>query len=76
MPFPLRNLGRVFNASRTPDKAAIVDLLDPAHPRTVSYRELDAACDAVARGLPEGSERRRSRKGSGCCCATRMASMS
>lgn len=63
MPFPLRNLGRVFDASRTPDKDAIIDLRDPDRPRAVSYRELDAQCDAVARGLVRRGLKRGDRVG-------------
>jgi len=33
------------------DRPAIVDLRDASKPRPVSYRELDAGCNAVARGL-------------------------
>ncbi len=63
MPFPLRNLGRVFDASRTPDKTAIIDLREPERPREVSYRELDALCDGVARGLLRRGLRRGDRVG-------------
>lgn len=45
------NLGLLLSAHAGSDKPAIVDLSKPADPRPVSYRELDAACDAVARGL-------------------------
>jgi long-subunit acyl-CoA synthetase (AMP-forming) len=33
------------------DRPAIIDLRDPKRPRSVSFKELDAGCDAVARGL-------------------------
>src|SRR5262249_26993356 len=45
------NLGSLFAAHAASDRTAIVDLRDPARPRPGSFRELDAACDAVARGL-------------------------
>ena len=45
------NLGLAFAAHAQQDKPAIVDLRQPDAPRAVSYRELDAACNAVARGL-------------------------
>src|SRR3546814_16750683 len=33
------------------DKVALIDLLDEARPRRLTYRELDAEADAVARAL-------------------------
>ena len=45
------NLGLLFVEHAGTGRPAIVDLRDAAHPRTVTYRELDDACDAVARGL-------------------------
>src|SRR6478736_3225802 len=45
----VRNLGCVF--TREPDKTAIIDLRVPEAPRSVSYADFDAQCDAVARGL-------------------------
>ena len=45
------NLGLLFAAHAQSERTAIVDLYDPARPRKISYRELDAMCDAVARGL-------------------------
>jgi acyl-CoA synthetase (AMP-forming)/AMP-acid ligase II len=45
------NLGLAFAAHAQAERPAIVDLSDAQRPRPVSYRELDAACDAVARGL-------------------------
>src|SRR5262249_24448574 len=41
----------LFAAHASSGRPAVVDLRDPARPRTVSYRELDTQCDAVARGL-------------------------
>lgn len=45
------NLGLLFAEHADATRAAIIDLYDAAAPRAVSFRELDAACDAVARGL-------------------------
>ena len=45
------NLGRCFDASRAPDKVAIIDLKDWDRPNEVTYAALDSECDAVARGL-------------------------
>ena len=43
-------LGRTFN---TPGHLAVIDLGNPAEPRSVDYPTYNAACDAVARGLLE-----------------------
>ncbi len=45
------NLGRLFDAHARADRPAIIDLHDATQPRPWSFRELDAACDACARGL-------------------------
>lgn len=45
------NLGKLFDAHANADRPAIVDLYDAARPRAWSFRKLDAACDACARGL-------------------------
>jgi long-chain acyl-CoA synthetase len=45
------NLGLLFAAHAQLTRAAIIDLSNPAAPRPVSFRELNAMCDAVARGL-------------------------
>jgi acyl-CoA synthetase (AMP-forming)/AMP-acid ligase II len=45
------NLGLLFTPHANETRPAIIDLRDPAAPREVSYRELDAGCDAAARGL-------------------------
>jgi len=45
------NLGDVFSAYRDSDRTAVVDLYDENNPREVSFRQLNEACDAVARGL-------------------------
>jgi long-chain acyl-CoA synthetase len=45
------NLGLLFAGHAHETRPAIIDLHDPARPREVSFRELDAACNAVARGL-------------------------
>jgi long-chain acyl-CoA synthetase len=51
MSWPSRNLGCCFDPSKDPAKVAIIDLYRPDRPEEVSYAALDAACDAVARGL-------------------------
>ena len=45
------NLGLLFAGHARSDRTAIIELRDPDKPRPVSYRELDTACNAVARGL-------------------------
>jgi len=45
------NLGSLLAERAQYDRPAIVDLRDASKPRPVSYRELDAGCSAVARGL-------------------------
>src|SRR5690606_20987676 len=45
------NLGDLIDRSRDLDKVALIDLLEEARPRQVTYRELDAEADAVARAL-------------------------
>ena len=45
------NLGDVFAAYRDSRALAVVDLHDGANPGEISFRELNAGCDAVARGL-------------------------
>ncbi|HSQ02403.1 MAG TPA: class I adenylate-forming enzyme family protein [Burkholderiales bacterium] len=45
------NLGLLFAAHAAAEKPALIDLRDASATRSVSYRELDAACNAVARGL-------------------------
>ena len=45
------NLGLLFAAHAREERPAIVDLYDPKRPRSVGFRELDALCNAVARGL-------------------------
>jgi acyl-CoA synthetase (AMP-forming)/AMP-acid ligase II len=45
------NLGLLFAEHAQSDRPAIIELRDPKQPRPVSFRELDAACNAVARGL-------------------------
>ena len=45
------NLGLLFAEHAQSDRPAIVDLRDPKQPRPVSFRELDAGCNALARGL-------------------------
>jgi acyl-CoA synthetase (AMP-forming)/AMP-acid ligase II len=45
------NLGLLFAEHARSDRPAIIELRDPGKPRPVSFRELDAGCNAVARGL-------------------------
>jgi len=45
------NLGLLLAEHAQSDRPAIIDLREPGKPQPVSYRALDAACDAVARGL-------------------------
>ena len=45
------NLGSLFAEHAKSDRPALIDLGDPGKPRPVSFRELDAGCNAVARGL-------------------------
>lgn len=45
------NLGLLFAGHAQSDRPAIFDLYDPGRPRAVSFRELDAACNACARGI-------------------------
>ena len=45
------NLGLLFAEHAKSDRPAIIELRDPDKPRSVSFRELDAGCNAVAGGL-------------------------
>ena len=45
------NLGLLFAEHAGSDRPALIDLRDALRPRPVSFRELDAECNAVARGL-------------------------
>jgi acyl-CoA synthetase (AMP-forming)/AMP-acid ligase II len=45
------NLGLLFAAHAHLERTAIVDLYVPGRPRQVSYRALDAMCNAAARGI-------------------------
>ena len=45
------NLGLLFEEHARAERPAIIELRPPAKPRSVSFRELDAVCNAVARGL-------------------------
>jgi long-chain acyl-CoA synthetase len=54
----MRNLGDAAAGVADPDRTALVDLADPAGPRTWSFGALDAAAAAVARGLRARGGRR------------------
>ena len=45
------NLGLLFQEHASSDRPAIVDLREAGKARPVSFRELDALCNAFARGL-------------------------
>jgi len=45
------NLGLLFAGHAGSDRPAIIELREPGKPRPVSFRELEAGCNAVARGL-------------------------
>ncbi len=45
------NLGLLFAEHAHAARPAIIDLFDPEAPREIGYPELDAACNAAARGL-------------------------
>ncbi|MDE0815261.1 MAG: class I adenylate-forming enzyme family protein [Alphaproteobacteria bacterium] len=47
----LFNLGDLIDPAADLDKAALIDLKDPETPRTYSFRDVDNAANAVARGL-------------------------
>jgi long-chain acyl-CoA synthetase len=54
------NLGDLIDRSRDLSRPAIIDLVDPAHPREYSHREIDGMANGVARlmqarGLPRGA---------------------
>lgn len=48
---PDGNLGDVFAGHRDSARTAVIDLYDRDNPREISFAELNAACDALARGL-------------------------
>ena len=58
-----RNLGRVWDTARDPDKIALVDLAFPDRPSEVTYARFDAECAAVARGLLQRGLKRGDRVG-------------
>src|ERR1700686_2366870 len=58
-----KNLGRCFSAAARPDKIALIDLGDDERPIELSYRDFDAECDAIARGLVRMGLRRGDRVG-------------
>ena len=45
------NLGDLFSRDKDPAATALIDLVDPARPRSLSHGEIDAQAMAVARGL-------------------------
>src|SRR2546428_8870765 len=45
------NLGLVFAEHAESDRIAVTELPDDGPPRATSFRDLDAACNAYARGL-------------------------
>lgn len=47
----MENLGNLFKAHVDSGRIAAIDLLDAGNPKEVTYADLDASCDAVARGL-------------------------
>ena len=47
----MENLGNLFKAHVDSGRIAAIDLLDADNPQEVTYADLDASCDAVARGL-------------------------
>ncbi|MBT5107244.1 MAG: acyl--CoA ligase [Rhodospirillaceae bacterium] len=47
----LFNLGDLIDPVADMDKTALIDLKDPEDPREYSFRDIDAAANAVARGL-------------------------
>jgi len=57
------NLGSCFDGHAASEKPAIIDLRDESNPVEVSYRALDAACDAIARGLLRAGLKRGDRVG-------------
>jgi long-chain acyl-CoA synthetase len=63
MALPSQNLGRSFGAAAHPGKIALIDLRDEQRPIELSYRDFDAECDAVARGLLRMGLRRGDRVG-------------
>ena len=64
------NLGCTLGSEAAPDAMAVVDLSDPAAERVWTYRELQARCDAVARGLLRQGLRRGDRVGLICANST------
>ena len=57
------NLGLLFTQHAASDRPAIIDLRQAGKPRPVSFRELDAGCNAVARGLKRAGLKRGDRVG-------------
>lgn len=63
MSIPSKNLGHCFAADAAPDAVAVIDTRDEDHPIELTYRQLDAECNAVARGLLDSGLRRGDRVG-------------
>ena len=64
------NLGCAFAPEAGPDAVAIIDLSDPAAERVWTYGELQARCNAVARGLLRQGLQRGDRVGLMCANST------
>jgi long-chain acyl-CoA synthetase len=47
----IKNLGCLGEQHRREQRPAIIDLYDPAKPRTIDYPTYHSSCDAVARGM-------------------------
>src|SRR5437763_12646119 len=45
------NLGQLFGEHASSERIAITDIRDAEHPARVRFTDLDAMCDACARGL-------------------------
>src|ERR1700681_2890674 len=75
-PMHFRNLGDAISRSGDPDATAIIDLGGDPAPRHYSYREFDALCDAVARGLVARGPVARGRGAQGLRAGARIAILS
>lgn len=50
---PFNNLGDLIDRGLDLDRLAVIDLVDPAHPRRYSHRDIDRMASAVARYLTD-----------------------